>query len=328
MTLETTTLDSFRADVDTWVKEIQFKKEPRNLYAPIIYSLSLGGKRLRPLMCVATCSLFRDDCSVARNAAMAIEMFHNFTLLHDDVMDNSQMRRGQPTVHAKWDANTAILSGDQMLIEAYKLISDVDSPAATLILDVFNKTATEVCEGQQYDMDFEKQDNVSVDQYMEMIRLKTAVLLAASIKIGALVGGANINDTNALYDFGINIGLAFQLQDDYLDVYGDEKTFGKPIGGDIIEGKKTFLLITALQDASSAQKKKLLHWLSTGNANRSEKIAAVTNLYNKIGVKEKTERKIDELLNKAMRMLSAMEISAEGKRFMADFVNMLVKRNR
>ncbi len=328
MSLETFTLESLRADIEAWVKEIQFKKEPRNLYAPIIYSLSLGGKRLRPLMCVATCSLFRDDTYNARNAAMAIEMFHNFTLLHDDVMDNSMLRRGQPTVHAKWDANTAILSGDQMLIEAYKLISDVDSPAATLILDVFNKTATEVCEGQQYDMDFEKQDNVTVDQYMEMIRLKTAVLLAASIKIGALIGGANINDTNALYDFGINIGLAFQLQDDFLDVYGDEKTFGKPIGGDIIEGKKTFLLITALQDASSSQKKELLQWLSNENADRSEKIAAVTNLYDKIGVKEKTENKIDELLNKAMRMLSAMEISAEGKRFMADFVSMLVKRNR
>ncbi|MCQ2235761.1 MAG: polyprenyl synthetase family protein [Bacteroidales bacterium] len=328
MSLETFTLESLRADIEAWVKEIQFKKEPRNLYAPILYSLSLGGKRLRPLMCVATCSLFRDDTYNARNAAMAIEMFHNFTLLHDDVMDNSMLRRGQPTVHAKWDANTAILSGDQMLIEAYKLISDVDSPAATLILDVFNKTATEVCEGQQYDMDFEKQDNVTVDQYMEMIRLKTAVLLAASIKIGALIGGANITDTNALYDFGINIGLAFQLQDDFLDVYGDEKTFGKPIGGDIIEGKKTFLLITALQDASSSQKKELLQWLNNENANRSEKIAAVTNLYDKIGVKEKTENKIDELLNKAMRMLSAMEISAEGKRFMADFVSMLVKRNR
>ncbi|MCQ2214675.1 MAG: polyprenyl synthetase family protein [Bacteroidales bacterium] len=328
MSLELFTLDSLRADVDAWVQGIELKKEPRNLYAPISYALSLGGKRLRPLMCVASCSLFKDDCSCARNAAMALEMFHNFTLLHDDVMDNSKLRRGQPTVHAKWNANTAILSGDQMLIEAYKLISDVDSPAATLILDVFNKTATEVCEGQQYDMDFEKQDNVSIDQYMEMIRLKTAVLLAASIKIGALIGGANITDTNALYDFGIQIGLAFQLQDDYLDVYGDEKTFGKPIGGDIVENKKTYLLISALQDASSAQKKEILQWIEKDNAVREEKIAAVTNLYNKIGVKEKTERKIEELLNKAMRMLSAMEISAEGKRFMADFVNMLVKRNK
>lgn len=321
-------LDTIRTDVDNWVKELDLKREPRNLYTPITYSLSLGGKRLRPLMCVAACALFKDDYSPAKNAALALEMFHNFTLLHDDVMDNSMLRRGQPTVHAKWNANTAILSGDQMLIEAYKLISDVDSPAASLILETFSQTATEVCEGQQYDMDFESQDNVSVDQYLEMIRLKTAVLLAASIKIGALIGGANINEINALYDFGINIGLAFQLQDDYLDVYGDEKVFGKPIGGDIIENKKTFLLITALQDAPSALKKELVQWLERTNADRSEKIAAVTNLYNKIGVKEKTGRKIDELLNKAMRMLSAMEISAEGKRFMADFVNMLVKRDR
>lgn len=321
-------LDTIRTDVDNWVKELDLKKEPRNLYTPITYSLSLGGKRLRPLMCVATCALFKDDYSPAKNAALAIEMFHNFTLLHDDVMDNSMLRRGQPTVHAKWNTNTAILSGDQMLIEAYKLIADVDSPAAALILDTFSQTATEVCEGQQYDMDFESQDNVTVDQYLEMIRLKTAVLLAASIKIGALIGGANVNEINALYDFGINIGLAFQLQDDYLDVYGDEKVFGKPIGGDIIENKKTFLLITALQDAPSIQKKELVQWLEKTNADRSEKIAAVTNLYNKIGVKEKAGRKIDELLNKAMRMLSAMEISAEGKRFMADFVNMLVKRDR
>ena len=194
---------------------------------------------MRPVMCIASCALFKDDYSQAKKAALAIEMFHNFTLLHDDVMDNSQLRRGQPTVMARWNTNTAILSGDQMLIEAYKLISDVDSPSVSLILETFNQTATEVCEGQQYDMDFEKQTDVTIAQYMEMIRLKTAVLLAASIKIGALVGGANIHDTKALYDFGINIGLAFQLQDDLLDVYGDEKVFGKPIGGDIMEGKKT-----------------------------------------------------------------------------------------
>ncbi|MCF0190667.1 MAG: polyprenyl synthetase family protein [Marinilabiliaceae bacterium] len=320
-------IETIRTDVDNWLKELEFKREPRSLYTPITYSLSLGGKRLRPVMCIASCALFKDDYSQAKKAALAIEMFHNFTLLHDDVMDNSQLRRGQPTVMARWNTNTAILSGDQMLIEAYKLISDVDSPSVSLILETFNQTATEVCEGQQYDMDFEKQTDVTIAQYMEMIRLKTAVLLAASIKIGALVGGANIHDTKALYDFGINIGLAFQLQDDLLDVYGDEKVFGKPIGGDIMEGKKTYLLITALEDANSTQKKELLKWIENSDAKREEKIKEVTNLYNQIGVKEKTELKIDELMNKAMRMLIAMEISAEGKRFMADFVASLIKRN-
>ncbi|MCQ2202918.1 MAG: polyprenyl synthetase family protein [Bacteroidales bacterium] len=321
-------IDILRKEIEQEIGNLGFKRAPLGLYEPIEYSMSLGGKRLRPVMCLAACSLFTDDYAKAMPAALAIEMFHNFTLLHDDVMDNADMRRNEPTVRAKWNDNTAILSGDEMLIEAYKLLSMTDTPAFSLVLSTFSDTATEVCEGQQYDMEFEERDDVRLDEYMEMIRLKTAVLLAGAIKIGALIGGANDADIKSLYDYSIDLGLAFQLQDDLLDTFGDEKTFGKAIGGDIMEGKKTYLLISALQKASAEQRAELEQWLTAKDAPRADKVAAVRSLYESTGAKEATEKKMEELYAKAMNTLKLMEISAEGKRFFADFGDRLLKRKR
>ncbi len=321
-------IESLRNEVEQWIKELDLKRTPQSLYTPIEYSLSLGGKRIRPVMCLATCSLFTDDYQAAKPAALAIEMFHNFTLLHDDVMDKATVRRNKPTVCAKWNNNVAILSGDQMLIESYRLLAQTDSPAYSLIFDTFNQVATEVCEGQQYDMDFEKSNEVSISDYMEMIRKKTAVLIAGSVKIGALVGGAAEAEVNALYKFAENIGLAFQLQDDLLDPYGDEKTFGKKIGGDIVENKKTFLLVTALEKASPQQARELTQWLNAEKFAPEEKIVAVRNIYDAVGVKAITEARINQLFDEAMGILREMEISAEGKRIFANFIESLIKRTR
>lgn len=321
-------LETLRKDVEEGLQKLDYKRNPEGLYEPITYSMSLGGKRIRPVMCLAACALFDDDISKAMPAALAIEIFHNFTLLHDDVMDKASIRRNKPTVCTKWNNNVAILSGDAMMIEAYKLIAHTDSPAFSLILNTFSQTAIEVCEGQQYDMDFETRNNVTLNEYMEMIRLKTAVLLAGSIKIGALIGGATDADTQLLYDFGIKIGLAFQLQDDLLDTYGDETTFGKAIGGDIMENKKTYLLISALEGANTEQKRELYNWLANQNADRQTKINSVRALYDAIGVRKKTEDKITELFDSASNILRSMEISAEGKRFLVDFANSLIKRAR
>lgn len=315
-------------EVESSLRALSFRRAPYGLYEPIEYSLSLGGKRIRPVMCLATCALFTDNYKTAMPAALAIEVFHNFTLLHDDVMDNALIRRNKPTVHAKWNANTAILSGDQMLIEAYKLMAQTDSPASALILSTFSQTATEVCEGQQYDMEFEAAENVTIDQYMEMIRLKTSVLLAGSIKIGAMIGGATDSEIERLYQFGNAIGLAFQLQDDLLDTFGDEATFGKAIGGDIMENKKTYLLISALEHANATQKRELMQWINAENPNRDEKISAVRQIYNATGVKQMTEDKIEALHNQALEILREMDIAAEGKRFFTDFANSLIKRTR
>ena len=320
--------ENLKKDVEQWLQELNYKRQPQELYTPIEYSLSLGGKRIRPVLCLAACTLFSDDYERAKPAALALEIFHNFTLLHDDVMDHADIRRNKPTVCAKWNSNVAILSGDAMLIDAYQTISQVDSPAFSLILNTFTQTAKEVCEGQQYDMDFENTNDVTVEQYMEMIRLKTAVLIAASIKIGALIGGATDAETEILYNFGINMGLAFQLQDDLLDTYGNEATFGKAIGGDIVENKKTFLLISALENASAPQKREVLKWLDAVSPNREQKIAAVRSIYDQIGVKGLTEKKIAELQKEAMDSLREMDISVEGKRFLADFANSIFKRTR
>lgn len=321
-------LDSLRTEIETELQRLDYKRSPQTLYEPIDYSLSLGGKRIRPIMCLASCELFTDEYQKAMPAALALEMFHNFTLLHDDVMDKAELRRNKPTVCAQWNNNVAILSGDAMLIEAYKLLSQVDSPAFSLILNTFNQTAIEVCEGQQYDMDFEKTLSVSVDDYMEMIRLKTAVLLAASIKIGALIGGATDSEIQSLYRFGTEIGLSFQLQDDVLDTYGDEATFGKAIGGDIMDNKKTFLLVAALDKASSAQRQELVDWINAENPDRTKKINAVKKIYDKIGVRRDAEERINELSASALEILRSMEISAEGKRFLTDFATSLIKRTR
>ncbi len=321
-------IDSLRIELEEKLANLNWSKAPQGLYTPVEYSMALGGKRIRPVMCLASCLLFTDNYQKAIPAALAIEIFHNFTLLHDDVMDKADIRRGNPTVWKKWNANTAILSGDAMLIEAYKLLAQTDSPAFSMILNTFNQTALEVCEGQQYDMEFETRDDVTIEEYMEMIKLKTAVLLAGAIKIGALIGGASDIDTEALYNFAIKLGLAFQLQDDLLDTYGDEKTFGKAIGGDIMENKKTYLLISALQNAKSEQLNTLQAWMEAENPKREEKVEAIRNIYDEIGVKNMTEDKINELFKQATQIVREMNISAEGKLFFTEFANKLLKRNK
>lgn len=248
--------------VNTSLEELSWEREPQGLYAPIAYTLSLGGKRVRPALTLMACNLFSDDLTPAIQPALGIEIFHNFTLLHDDIMDKADIRRGKPTVHKYWNENTAILSGDIMQILAYVLISEAPAAHLKKVLDVFSRTAIEVCEGQQYDMDFENRETVDADAYLEMIRLKTAVLLGCSLYIGAIIGGANENDARNLYQFGVNIGIAFQLKDDLLDVYGNEENFGKKVGGDILCNKKTFLLIHAKKLAEGKIKLELNGWLN------------------------------------------------------------------
>lgn len=321
-------IETIQADVDKWLSGVDYGKEPRNLYDPVRYSMSLGGKRLRPTLCLATCALFKDDYEQAKWPALALEIFHNFTLLHDDVMDKATIRRGKPTVATKYGLNTAILSGDAMLIEAYRLLQKTDSPSFTLIVDAFNQVAREVCEGQQLDMDFEAREDVTAAEYLEMIRLKTAVLLATSIKIGALAGGATVQETQALYEYGILIGLAFQLQDDILDSFGDPATFGKAIGGDIMENKKTYLLIKAYEGADGQQKRELAAWMHNNDAVREEKVDAVRDLYEVTGARAATEKKVEDLFAEAMLKLREMEIPAEGKRCFINYANVLFKRDK
>jgi geranylgeranyl diphosphate synthase type II len=271
----------------------------------------LGGKRIRPALVLMAYNLYREDVEKAIRPAIGLEVFHNFTLLHDDLMDQADKRRNKPTVHKVWNANTAILSGDAMLIAAYQLIGETAPEHLKEVLDLFTRTALEICGGQQYDMEFESRMDVSEEEYLEMIRLKTAVLLACSLKTGAILGGASREDAENLYRFGINIGLAFQLQDDLLDVYGDTKTFGKNIGGDILCNKKTFLLINALRRAEGEQKAQLEHWIARKDFDAAEKIAAVTNIYNVLGLKELSEAKMQTYYAEGMKNLAALSVSEE-----------------
>ncbi|MCQ2209026.1 MAG: polyprenyl synthetase family protein [Paludibacteraceae bacterium] len=285
------------------LKKLNWNISPKNLYAPIEYVLDLGGKRIRPVTTLMACELFSGDALRAIKPALALEVFHNFTLLHDDIMDHAEMRRNQPTVHVKWNDNTAILSGDAMLIKAYQLLEQSNPEILPKLFKIFSQTAAEVCDGQQYDMDFESRNDVTISEYIEMIRLKTAVLLAAAMKIGAICGGADDKDAQYLYEFGIGIGIAFQLKDDLLDVYGDPKDFGKEIGGDICCNKKTFLLINAINQAEGNDKKELLQWLKKKSFDRNEKVAAVTNIYNKLHLRTFTENKMKEYYDQALTAL-------------------------
>ena len=275
-------------------------KEPKELYEPIEYILSIGGKRLRPVLMLMAYNLFSDNIQNAIKPALGLEIFHNFTLLHDDIMDKSEKRRNKPTVHKKWSENIAILSGDAMSILAYKFICSCENSKLPQVLDVFTKTALQVCEGQQFDMNFETSQNVSIEEYLKMIELKTSVLLAGSLKIGAIIGNADAEDANNLYDFGINIGLAFQLQDDILDVYGDTDKFGKNIGGDIVSNKKTFLLLKAMEVANAEKREELLKWINLKEFDRSEKIEAVTSIYKEFKVKELAEDLKNEYFEKSL----------------------------
>ena len=297
-------------DIQEKISRINWQREPEGLYAPIAYTMAAGGKRIRPQLAMIACQLFGGNPEEVAPAAMALEVFHNFTLLHDDVMDHAEVRRGRPTVHIQWDENTAILSGDQMLIEAYKLLAEVPAFVLPEVLQMFNKMATEVCEGQQYDVDFEKQDQVPIADYLKMIRLKTAVLLATALKMGAYIAGADTQAQDALYQFGINIGLAFQIQDDILDVWGDPTTFGKAVGGDISCNKKTFVLLTAMQMSNDVQRHELSDWLEQVLDDNAEKITCVTNIYNQIGVREACNKVVEEYTQQALNILDNLPQNA------------------
>lgn len=312
--------------IDSYLSQLDWSREPQGLYAPIAYTLASGGKRIRPTLALIACRLFGGKEEEVVPAALALEIFHNFTLLHDDVMDKAAVRRGRPTVHVKWDDNTAILSGDQMMIEAYKLLSQVREEKLPQVLRLFNKMATEICEGQQYDVDFERRDDVSIDDYMMMIRLKTSVLLATALQIGAYIADATEAQQQALYDFGIHIGLAFQLQDDILDVYGDPATFGKAIGGDILCNKKTYMLIQALRRAEGETLADLQRWLAAECPNPEEKIAAVTYIYKVTGVKQLCEEQIDRYTRLGLESLSRVALPDATKQALSDLMQGMINR--
>lgn len=295
------------------ILKLDWKREPYGLYEPIEYTLAAGGKRVRPQLAMIGCQLFDGNENEVLPAALALEVFHNFTLLHDDVMDKAEVRRGRPTVHVKWDENTAILSGDQMLIEAYKLLSNVPAAKLPTVLQLFNKMATEICEGQQYDVDFESQEAVNIEEYLHMIRLKTSVLLGTALQIGAYIAGADQEAQRAIYDFGINVGLAFQIQDDILDVWGDPATFGKAVGGDIACNKKTFVFLTALQMADIDHRKKLENWYSRVLTDNTQKIAAVKSIFEAVGVRKACEEKVNDYTETAMAILVNLPQNAATK---------------
>ena len=323
-------LESYKNRIETEIEKMCSKKlEPSGLFEPVNYVLSLGGKRIRPMLCLAGSALFdKKAVEKAIYPALGLEVFHNFTLLHDDLMDNSDFRRNNPTVHKKWNDNTAILSGDAMLIMAYKLISKSPFDVLLKILEIFNRTALEVCEGQQYDMDFETRTNVSAPEYIEMIRLKTSVLLGGSIKIGAIIGGADDKNAQLLYDFGCNIGISFQLKDDLLDVFGNGEQFGKPIGDDIVSNKKTFLLISALNDLPQTGRKELESWLNKKEFNREEKITAVKNLFEEANVSKKALQKMNFYYKKSLKQLSEVNGAKNIQNELAEFAYNLIERTR
>lgn len=305
---------------------LQFTRTPKGLYDPVSYVLSLGGKRIRPVLMLMAYNLYREDVKSILQSATGIEVYHNYTLLHDDLMDRADMRRGKATVHKVWNDNVAILSGDAMLVLAYQFMAQCASERLKDVMDLFSLTALEICEGQQLDMEFEQRKDVKEGEYIEMIRLKTSVLLAASLKIGAILGGASKEDADALYDFGVNLGLAFQLKDDLLDVYGDPLRFGKNIGGDILCNKKTYLVIKAFEHANTEQEALLSDWFTRETFDPQEKIAAVTRLYNEIGVKALCENRIVEYSKRASESLNRVNVPAENKQELETMMNELMHR--
>ena len=324
--------DKILNSIEQYIKQLPYPENPQGLYDPIKYVLSLGGKRIRPLLMIMAYNLYKEDTEKILPQAVALETYHNFTLLHDDLMDNADMRRGFQTVHKKWDSNTAILSGDAMLITAYKLFTEniygFQPESQAKALKTFNDATLGVCDGQQYDVDFENRNDVREEEYMEMIRLKTSLLLACALKIGAELAGANDSDAENLYKFGEKIGLAFQLQDDLLDVYGDPAVFGKKIGGDILCNKKTFMLINALQLADNKQKEALQNWINAKEYLPEEKIKGVTEIYDQINIKELCNNKIVQLFNDALNDLSRVNIEDAKKQPLIDFANWLMTRNK
>ena len=299
--------------VNDFLDNLKYDRKPSGLYDPVKYVLSMGGKRIRPVLMLLSYGLFKDDVESVLMPACALETYNNYTLLHDGLMDNAGMRRGHETVHRKWDANTAILSGDSMLVLAYERMAKCNPVYLSDVLHTFTETALEIGEGQQYDMEFETRNDVTEEEYIEMIRLKTSVLLACAQKIGAILAGASKQDQDNLYKFGEQIGLAFQLQDDYLDVYGDPKVFGKKVGGDIICNKKTYMLINAYNRADAEQRRELQHWMEAETFNSDEKVAAVTAIYNKVGVDKLAIEKIAYYFEESKKYLDAVQVSDERK---------------
>lgn len=314
------------AKVNHFLESLPYNRQPQTLYDPIRYVLSMGGKRIRPVLMLLAYQLYKDDPESILMQAAALETYHNYTLLHDDLMDNADLRRGHETVHKKWNANQAILSGDSMLVLAYERMAQCAADKLSQVLAIFTETALEIGEGQQYDIDFERRTDVEEDEYIEMVRLKTSVLLACALKIGGALAGAPEQDLDNLYKFGERIGLAFQLQDDFLDVYGDPRVFGKAIGGDITSNKKTYMLINAFNHANDAQREELTRWITAKTFDRAEKVAAVTRLYNEIGVDKLALDKIASYFEQSKKYLDAVNVPAERKEELAKYAQKMMKR--
>ena len=319
-------VEYFQTKFISYLEKKTFTKEPINLYEPISYILELGGKRLRPVLTLMATEIFGADYSKALDAALAIEVFHNFSLVHDDIMDDAPLRRGMPSVHEKWDVNTGILSGDAMLINAYQLFENYESETFKELAKLFTKTATEVCEGQQYDMDFETRDDVTIPEYLKMIDYKTAVLVGAAMKMGGIVAGASQEDQDGIYDFGRNLGIAFQLQDDYLDAFGNPETFGKQVGGDIIENKKTYLYLKALELASTTQEKELESLYAIQPTDVTDKIATAKEIFLQTGAVDNAKEEISNYTHKAFTVLKSLDITDENKKVLQMFGEGLMQR--
>lgn len=322
------TSNEILSSINAFIEQLPYERKPFSLYEPIQYVLSLGGKRIRPVLMLLSYQLYKDEPEQILMPAVALETYHNYTLLHDDLMDHADLRRGQATVHKRWGENSAILSGDSMLVLAYERMAKVPADKLATILSLFTETALEIGEGQQYDMEFEHRDDVREEEYIEMIRLKTSVLLACAMKMGAILAGASDEDADNLYKYGEQVGLAFQLQDDLLDVYGDPSVFGKAIGGDITSNKKTYMLINAFLRANDIQRQELSRWISAKGFDRQEKVTAVTRLYDRIGIRQLCEEKINYYFEQAKQYLACINVPAERKQPLIDFTNEMMHRDK
>ncbi|WP_372935171.1 polyprenyl synthetase family protein [Seonamhaeicola sp.] len=320
-------IEKYQQEFVFFLKSFQIKEEPKGLYKPIEYILNLGGKRLRPVLTLMTTDIFGGNYKEALNAALSVEVFHNFSLVHDDIMDDAPLRRGKETVHEKWDINTGILSGDAMLIMAYQLFENYQANVFQSLAKLFSKTALEVCEGQQYDVDFETRNDVAITEYLKMIEYKTSVLVAAAMKMGAIVAGASKEDQNYIYEFGRNLGIAFQLQDDYLDAFGNPETFGKQVGGDIIENKKTYLYLKAIEFSSGKEQEHLKHLYNIETNKTDEKVFAVKEIFKSTGAAKATQQAVEAYTNKAFLVLENLNISEENKLLLKEFGTSLMSRN-
>jgi geranylgeranyl diphosphate synthase type II len=319
-------IEHYRDEFISYLESKNTTRDPINLYQPIRYILSLGGKRLRPVLTLMATEIFGVDYKKALDAALAIEVFHNFSLVHDDIMDDAPLRRGKETVHEKWDINTGILSGDAMLINAYQLFENYEGEIFRDLAKLFSKTALEVCEGQQYDVDFETRDDVTQEEYLKMIKYKTAVLVAAALKMGGIVAKATEDDQNSIYEFGLNLGIAFQLQDDYLDAFGDPLSFGKQVGGDIIENKKTFLYLKALEKGTNIEKKELADLFSIQPEDPSDKIKTIKAIFENSGAAKRTQLEIETYTEMAFSVLERLKISEDKKELLRRFGENLMRR--